>query len=86
MYHCLPYNREFIDVQMAKEHIEYTWPRDYAAETLKADRVLGKALEVDVSYSDPADQPFFGTCNREIHKVVAISDHIAMPHEEATTN
>jgi mannitol/fructose-specific phosphotransferase system IIA component len=26
------------------------------------------------------------TCNREIHKVVAISDHIAMPHEEATTN
>jgi hypothetical protein len=50
------------------------------------ERVLGKALEVDVSYSDPADQPFFGTCNREIHKVVAISDHIAMPHEEATTN
>jgi hypothetical protein len=38
MYHCLPYNREFIDVRMAKEHIEYTWPRDYAAETLKADR------------------------------------------------
>gem|GEM_PF-2652744 len=24
------------------------------------------------------------TCNREIHKVAAISDHIAMPHEEAT--
>ena len=56
------------------------------ATRLCRQRVLGKTLEVDVSYSDPADQPFFGTCNREIHKVVAISDHIAMPHEEATTN
>jgi hypothetical protein len=57
-----------------------------SGNTESRQRVLGKALEVDVSYSDPADQPSFGTCNREIHKVVAISDHIAMPHEEATTN